>query len=120
MKSRMTVSGILGITVSLASLCLPACQRHQGESSDGDRHKIVVTSPEAKDVVVTQQYVCQIHSRRHINVCALQSGYLEAVTVKEGQAVKQGDVMFKIVPTLYRARLDAELAEAQARAAGVQ
>jgi membrane fusion protein (multidrug efflux system) len=43
----------------------------------------------------------------------LQSGYLEQVVVKEGQAVKQGDVMYKIVPTLYQAKLDAELAEAQ-------
>ena len=41
----------------------------------------------------------------------LQNGYLEEVPVKEGQAVKKGDVMFKIVPTLYQAKLDAELAE---------
>jgi len=27
--------------------------------------------------------------------------------------VKQGDVMFKILPTLYQARLDSEMAEAQ-------
>ena len=80
----------------------------------------MVTSPMAKDVIITQQYVCQIHSRRHIDVCALQDGYLEAIPVKEGQAVKKGDVMFKIVPTLYQAKLDAELAESQARATGVQ
>ena len=42
-----------------------------------------------------------------------QNGYLEEIPVKEGQAVKKGDVMFKIVPTLYKAKLDAELAEVQ-------
>ena len=73
----------------------------------------MVTSPKAMDVIVTQQYVCQIHSQRHIKVCALESGYLEEISVKEGQAVKKGDVMFKIVPTLYQARRDAELAEAK-------
>ena len=67
----------------------------------------------AKDVTNTQQYVCQIHSYRHIEVRALESGYLEAITVKEGQAVKQGDSLFKVVTTLYQAKLDAELAEAQ-------
>src|SRR6266850_2148242 len=76
-------------------------------------HKIVVTGPKAKDVIITQQYVCQIHSQRHIKVCALENGFLEDVRVNEGQAVKKGDLMFKIVPTLYQARLDAELAEAR-------
>jgi membrane fusion protein (multidrug efflux system) len=72
-----------------------------------EQRKVVVTSPEAKAVIITQQYVCQIHSQRHINVRALEGGYLEEISVKEGQAVKKGDSMFKIVPTLYQANLDA-------------
>jgi membrane fusion protein (multidrug efflux system) len=81
------------------------------EQPHRERQKIVVTSPQAKDVTLTQQYVCQIHSQRHINVRALANGYLKEISVKEGQAVKQGDVMFKIEPTLYQAKYDAELAE---------
>lgn len=77
------------------------------------KHKIIVTSPIAKDVTLTQQYVCQIHSRRHIDVCALEGGYLKKINVNEGQAVKKGDVMFHILPTLYAAKRDADLAEAQ-------
>ena len=42
-----------------------------------------------------------------------RDGYLEEITVKEGQAVKKGDVMFKILPVLYKARRDAEMAEAK-------
>ena len=83
------------------------------EEPHREGQKIVVTSPMAKDVIITQQYVCQIHSQRHINVRALENGYLEEIPVKEGQAVKKGDVMFKIVPILYQAKLDAEVAEAQ-------
>ncbi len=66
-----------------------------------------------RDVTLTQQYVCQIHSQRHIDVRALERGYLEEIPVKEGQAVKAGDVLFRALPTLYQAKLDAELAEAQ-------
>jgi membrane fusion protein (multidrug efflux system) len=80
---------------------------------DLGHHKVVVTSPKAKDVIITHQYVCQIHSRRHIKVRSLQSGYLEEVPVKEGQAVKKGEVLFKVAPILYKAKLDAELAEAK-------
>lgn len=84
---------------------------HEGETVHHEGHKITVTSPIAKDVIITHEYVCQIHSRRHISVRALEDGYLEAIPIKEGQTVKTGDVLFKIVRTLYQARLDAELAE---------
>ena len=44
-----------------------------------------------RDITITQEYVCQIHSRRHINVCALGGRVsLEAISIKEGQAVKDG------------------------------
>jgi len=83
------------------------------EGSHEEHQKIVVTSPLAKDITITEPYVCQIHSQRHIDVKALEGGYLKEILVREGQAVKKGDLMFKIVPTLYQARLDAELAEAR-------
>ncbi|MEQ9379896.1 MAG: efflux RND transporter periplasmic adaptor subunit, partial [Pirellulales bacterium] len=78
-----------------------------------EHHQILVTSPVAKDVISTQQYVCQIHSCQHIEVCTLERGYLEEIHVKEGQAVTHGDQMFKIVPVLYQAKRDTEEAEVQ-------
>ena len=66
-----------------------------------------------KDVEITQQYVCLIRSQKHIEVCALDSGYLEEITVREGQAVKKDDPMFKIVPILYKAKLKTKEAEVQ-------
>ena len=59
-------------------------------------HKILVTSPIEKDVISTQQYVCQIHSRRHIEIRALEGGYLEEIHVKEGQTVAQGQKIAEI------------------------
>jgi membrane fusion protein (multidrug efflux system) len=82
------------------------------EEHHEERRTVVVTSPKEMEVTITQQYVCQIHSQRHIDVCALDSGYLEEIAVREGQAVKKGDVMFRILPVLYKAKADAELAEA--------
>src|SRR5437588_12178760 len=108
----MKISQPLAIILALFSLSLPACHTHK-DQPDLEHHKIVVTSPKAKDVIITQQYVCQIHSQRHIKVCALANGYLMEIRVNEGQAVKKGDVMFKILPPLYQAKLDAELAEAK-------
>ena len=71
----------------------------------------MLTSPKAMDVDITQRYVCQIHAQRHINIRALENGFLSEIKVKDGQAVKKGDLMFKIAPNLNKAKLDAELAE---------
>jgi membrane fusion protein (multidrug efflux system) len=108
----MKNSPILVISLALVSLSLPACDKHE-DQGDVEDHNIVVTSPKAKDVIVTRQYVCQIHSQRHINVQAMANGRLEEIRVNEGQEVKKGELMFKILPTLYQARLKAELAEAR-------
>ena len=80
-----------------------AAERH-----DQEHRRIVLTSPKAMDVTITQPYVCQIHAHRHIDVCALENGYLNEIKVKEGQAVKKGDLMFKILPILNGANLDAK------------
>jgi membrane fusion protein (multidrug efflux system) len=85
--------------------------KHVEEEVHHEQHKIVVTSPMAKDVIITQDYVCQIHSQRHIDLCALDDGYLEAIPIREGQAVKTGELMFQVVPVLYKAELAAEVAE---------
>ena len=100
------------VFLALSLATLPAChETHAEEAEHHEKHKLILTSPKAKDVVVTEQYVCQIRSQRHIKVCALDSGYLEEIPIREGQTVKKGDVLFRIVPTLYKAKLDAELAE---------
>ena len=98
--------------VTIFCLWLPACTKPK-EQAHHEHHTILVTCPLVKDMVNTQQYVSQIHSYRHIEIRALESGYLEAIPVKEGQAVKEGDSLFKVVTTLYEARLDAEQAEAK-------
>ncbi len=108
----MKVSPILVIILALISLSLPACSMHAEEQHE-EAHKIVVTSPQSKAVTLTEQYVCQIHSKRHIKVRALEMGYLEEIPVREGQRVKEGDLLFKVRPILYQAKVDAENAEAR-------
>jgi membrane fusion protein (multidrug efflux system) len=83
------------------------------EEYDEEPPKIWVTGPMAIDVTVTQRYVCQIRSQRQIELCALEGGYLADIKVREGEAVKKGGVMFRIVPALYATKLNAEKAEAE-------
>ena len=100
------------VVFSLTAAATPSVATADNDSAESKAaNKIAAISPQAKAVTVTEQYVCQIHSRRHIDVRSLETGYLKAIPVREGQAVKAGDLMFEIVPVLYKARLDAALAE---------
>ncbi len=75
--------------------------------------KVVLTRPQIKDVVVTQQFVGKILAHRHDNVRASTSGMVAEVRVKEGQAVKKGDVLSRIDSTLCELKLETELADLQ-------
>src|SRR6476620_8661345 len=119
----MKISAIAAIILGLVSLSLSGCvsqaesqsaSHSEAEGKSGSHeHAILVTSRIKKDVISTQPYVCQIHSCQHIEVRALEGGYLEKIYVKEGQAVKKGELMFKILPVLYQARQESEDAEVQ-------
>jgi membrane fusion protein (multidrug efflux system) len=108
----MKLSPILVVVVALTSVSLTACSTHV-EAEHVEAHKITATNPDSEAVTLVQRYVCQIHSRRHIEIRALERGYLEAITIKEGQQVKEGDVLFQVVPILYQKKADAEMADAK-------
>jgi membrane fusion protein (multidrug efflux system) len=111
-RKSMKVSPLPALVLALAALSLPACNRHV-EEQHHEAHKITATNPQLQPVTLTQPYVCQIHSQRHINVRALEMGYLEAIQIKEGQRVKENDLLFTVRPILYQSKLDAENAEAK-------
>lgn len=71
-----------------------------------------VTSPLRKDTSTTREYVCQIKAIQHIELRALDRGYLQEVFVDEGKFVKKGTLMFQILPIKYQAELEKAKAEA--------
>lgn len=100
-------------TILLFSTCLllfiTSC--HSGHEAKGESIQFLVTSPLKADTIITRNYVCQIHSIQHIELRALEKGYLENIFVDEGQLVKKGQLMFKIMPLIYNAELQKAQAE---------
>lgn len=104
--------GVLFLATVSVLVALSGCHESLGTvEPQTEHHEIIVTTPVIEDVVTTDRYVCQIHGRQHVTIRALSGGYLENIFVKEGQSVKAGDVMFQILPVVYKARLDADQAE---------
>src|SRR4051812_24673501 len=99
------------VLISLCTvLCYAGCDSKKEEKEE--EIKFLVTSPLKKDTTITREYVCQIRSIQHIELRALEKGYLEKIYVDEGQFVKKGQLLFQIMPLIYNAELQKAQAEA--------
>ncbi|MFL9842879.1 efflux RND transporter periplasmic adaptor subunit [Flavobacterium rhizosphaerae] len=99
---------LMGLSVML---CHTSCQSNKETKEEETEY--LVTNPVVKDTVINKDYVCQIRSIQHIELRALEKGYLQKIYVDEGQAVKKGQLLFQIMPNLYQADLQKAQAEAE-------
>lgn len=89
--------------------------------ADHAEHKesvYVVSNPILRDTTIYQEYVSQIRSIQHIELRAIEKGYLQHIYVDEGQAVKKGQLLFQILPIVYRA--ESQKAEAELNFAEIE
>lgn len=100
-------------TVSVITAMLSGCG-HEEHHEQHSALQFEVTHPLRQDSTLVKEYVSQIHAIQHIEVRAMEKGYLQTTLVDEGQTVEQGQSMFKILPTVYEAELHKAQAEAEA------
>ncbi len=94
--------GILPIVFLNLSLFV-SCTHPTHEQHEETRFK--VTSPVKMDTLIYREYVSQIRSIQHIELRTMEKGYLQNIYVDEGQFVKKGQLLFKIMPTINEAEV---------------
>lgn len=102
--------------LSLALFYQTSCKSKAEEKQEVTRY--AVTSPMTVDTSFTKEYVSQIRSVRNIEIRAQEKGFLQNIYVDEGQYVKAGQLLFRIMPKFYEAEL--QKAEAEAKAAEIE
>ena len=107
---KITMKKILMLMSVCALLLNASCKKEEKEKEE--KTEFLVTNPIKKDTVVTKDYVAQIQSIRHIELRALEKKKKKKIYVDEGQFVKQGQVLFQIMPNLYQAEMQIAKAEA--------
>lgn len=104
---------VLGCTLLVAATLGAAACHDEHEAHEEEPHgRLLVTTPLRKSVELTREYVAQIVAHQHIELRALEHGYLQGTFVDEGQQVSAGQRMFQLLPIIYQA----EVQEAQAEA----
>lgn len=105
----MIKKGLMFLSLAIAFLH-SSCQSNKEEKTE--KTTLSVTSPMIKDTLVLKDYVAQIRSINHIEIRAQEKGFLQKIFVDEGQFVKKGQLLFKIMPNLYEADVNRAKAEA--------
>lgn len=108
MKKNVVFTGLLAV------LFLVSCNTKKEEKEEVTN--FTVTNPVRIDTSFTKQYVSQIKSVRNIEIRAQEKGFLQNIYVDEGQYVKVGQILFRIMPKMY----EAELLKAQAEMKAAQ
>jgi membrane fusion protein, multidrug efflux system len=86
-----------------ASVYFTACKTKKEEKVEVG--KFTVTSPLLMDTSFTKEYIAQIQSIQNVEIHAMVKGFIQSINVDEGQQVKAGQVLFKIMPKEYEAEL---------------
>ena len=100
---------ILSTAYLATILLLASCSEPEKEKEK--EATFTVTSPIQADTTVYKEYVAQIHSANHIELRSQEKGYLQKIFVDEGQFVKKGQLMFKLMPAIYEAEVAKSKAE---------
>jgi membrane fusion protein (multidrug efflux system) len=91
-----------GVVLS-AVLLLFSCNEKKEEKQEDSVYP--VTSPVKMDTIINKDFVAQVQSVKNIEVRAQEKGFLEKIYVDEGQYVKAGQTLFRIMPQIYQAEL---------------
>jgi membrane fusion protein (multidrug efflux system) len=103
-------------TSLFALLYATSCKSTKEEKEEAGKY--TVTSPVRIDTSFTKEYVSQIRSVRNIEIRTQEKGFLQNIYVDEGQYVKAGQLLFRIMPKMYEAEV--LKAEAEAKAAEIE
>ena len=102
--NRLLTTAYLATIMLFASCSEPEVEKEKEAT-------FTVTSPIQTDTTIYKEYVAQIHSANHIELRSQEKGYLQKIFVDEGQFVKKGQLMFKLMPAIYEAEVGKAKAE---------
>ena len=97
-------------TLLVLSILLTACGNQQLKQTPPTAMPVKVSHAELRNISISHEYTGRFDASKRVELQARVKGYLKSVNFKDGQIVKQGDVLFVIDPREFQIALDAALA----------
>jgi multidrug efflux system membrane fusion protein len=114
----MTRTTIFAVATSLAILLAACDSKPVGNTAAPLPPSVTVSKPLQKSITEWDEYTGRFTAIETVEIRARVSGFIESIHFRDGQIVKQGDLLFVIDPRPYRIAVDqakADLERAQAK-----
>ena len=105
--------GILLSLLLFAALSLAGCDRKPAAGAAPPPPSVTVAHPVQKVITEWDEFTGRFTAVESVEVRARVSGFIDSVHFKEGQIVKQGDLLFIIDPRPYRNAVDQAKADVE-------
>ena len=91
----MPMSMLKSVCAILAGLALSACTQEQAAAPETrPAPQVSVVTVQTRDIPFTLEFVAQTESSRQVDIVARVSGFLDKIAYREGEMVKQGQLLF--------------------------
>jgi RND family efflux transporter MFP subunit len=115
----------LGTSVLLLSFLLTNCTSKSETKKQAASLPFPVIQLSRQSATLDQDYASNLEAVQNVEVRARVAGYLDKIMVDEGQAVRKGQLLFRLNPAEYqvgvdRAKASLESATAQSRSASIE
>jgi membrane fusion protein (multidrug efflux system) len=79
--------------------------------------EVTVLTVQPRNVPYSPSFVAQTESSQQVNIVARVSGFLDKIAYREGEMVREGQLLFQLDPKPFQAQLEAARGEMQAQQA---
>ena len=112
MQTRAGRAALVVLSVTLVAACSKEASPPQRPAP-----QVTVVTVAPQSIPYVQTFVAQTESSRQVDIVARVSGYLDKIAYREGELVKEGQLLFLLDPKPFQAQLDSARGELQAQQA---
>lgn len=103
--------------VTLAVVLSAGCSKQAPPPPQRPAPEVTVITVQPQTIPLVSSFVAQTESSRQVDIVARVSGFLDKIAYKEGDLVREGQLLFQLDPKPFRAQLEAARGELQAQQA---
>ncbi len=96
---------------------LAACSKEAPPPAQRPVPEVVVLAVQARTIPHVLDFVAQTESSRQVDIVARVSGFLDRIAYREGEMVRDGQLLFQLDPKPFQAQLEAARGELQSQQA---
>jgi membrane fusion protein (multidrug efflux system) len=102
--------------IALSAAALGGCSKEVA-APQRPPPEVSILTVQPKTIPVVMSFVAQTESSRQVDIVARVSGFLDKIAYKEGELVKEGQLLFQLDPKPFQAQLEAAKGELQSQQA---